>query len=490
MNNWQAITGRPCFYADIFNWSIDWQIYAHYEKPDGLVPGGDGDFYFINRHIRPDASLDQPLVTRDRKGLDESPLGCHVSAAALAKRPDAYHGGEIFGDRNGRSAHERDWDFLVETREKLLAQAGVPASAGAKEKVEALALFFGTKGYIQDKAKNFTRGFHPVDVLLHGQHCTGQSATLAAFCHTMGIRARALNFAGHSVCEACIDGKYLLFDNQIEEPRAGRSYMETVADPASSQLTDKRCQSYHWLMNTGGERHLVITKGKWPNPVETTPLNHGVQLGWRFNSAGLGAAHRTLGWEGGHGFTLPLTPETAKALYPNEDRYIFKYNAQESCRVSLTLPHTWYAAPLSMREGMAVRKVFWLGSLDGVSSVSSLLAAWPGERWKLYKPYSAGWYLRINGKEFRLRDLKDEPKADLANYGLKITVPINALKENALNEIVIGSDGSGYDFMVLRAYPDMLAPYTPPILRNPVSVAADKVVGTHVCDAYASHIMS
>lgn len=490
---WYPILGRPCPLLHRMRWSIDWQIRIFYEKPDGTVPGGDGDFFFVNRHVRPGMTLENTLVTRHSPGMDETTeTGCAVSAAVLPRKPFSFHGGEMHNVRGNRSAHETDWDFLVEWRDTLLSRSGVPASAPARQKVDALALCFGTPArYIADSPKNFTRGFHPVDVVLHGQHCTGQSSALAALCHTLGIPARTLNFSGHSVCEVLLDGRWLLYDNQQPEPRAGKSYMETVADPSCSSLTPEYAARYHWMMNTAGQLHHTVRKGKWPNPIETSPFNYGAQRYWRFNASGNGATTRTLAADGGHGLTLPLTPDTATALYPGEPAYVFKYNSDEPCRVTLTLPHTWYAAPFTLTEGMAVRKQFWLGSMENVVSVNSLLCAWPGKRWQFFKPRSSGWYIRINNSQYRLRDSGGTvPSAKEVHYGLEIDLPLKDLKENSLNEVALGSDGSGPDFLALRVYPDLLEPYAPPVSPAGISILVDSVVGTHVCDSYASHFFA
>ena len=76
---WHSITGRPRPYMPEFRWSVDWRIEVHHGKHDGLVPGGQGDFVFVNRHVRPDVRVDAKRMERDSPGIDESPSGCAVS---------------------------------------------------------------------------------------------------------------------------------------------------------------------------------------------------------------------------------------------------------------------------------------------------------------------------------------------------------------------------------------------------------------------------
>ena len=486
---WRSIRGRPSALAPPCNWSVDWEVRVHYAQPDARVPDGQGDFLFMDRHIRPDVRLDDRLVTRDDPGLDESPEGCSVSAAALPRAAGASHGGEIAGTRNGRTAHQADWDFLCEARSTLLERGGCRGSSDPAAQVEAIAACFADERCILGSRAGFTHGFHPVDALLHGQHCTGRSAALAALCHTLGLPARTLNFAGHSVAEVRLDGRWRLYDNQVDQLSAGRSYMEEVADPASSRLTPRRAASYHWLMNSGGERRLTIRKGKWPNAIETAPFNHGVPWRWRFNASGVGATQRRLGTDGGHGFTLPLCPDTARALYPAEPRHAFKYNADEPCRIALNLPHTWFAAPLPLCGPAAVRKVFWLGALDGVTDVTTFLAAWPGRMWQLHAPFRAGWGVRVNGRRFPLAE--PDLKAGFVPYGFQIRLPVSALREQGLNEIEIENEASGGERIVLVVYPDLVEPYTPPLRTTVVSeVRPEEVASTHAADEASSHVPS
>lgn len=485
--DWQMILGRPVSLAPKCFWSVDLQVRVHYEKPDGLVPGGEGDFFFVDRHVRPRPRADDFLPSRDMRGMDESTEGCAVSAASLPRAPGSPHGGELSDSRRGRTAHQRDWDFLVEARDTMLARAGLEANSPVKDKVNALAAAFADGSYLLGAKAPFTRGFHPVDVLLHGQHCTGQSSALAALCHTLGVPARTLNFAGHSVCEVRLGGHWLLFENQVDRIEAGRSYMEEVADPSVSRLTPKRAEWYHWLMNGAGERHFVVTKGKWPNPVETAPFNLGAQRWWRFNGAGAGATHRMLAAGGGHGFTLPLCPDTARALYPEEPRHVFKYNAGEPCRVTLNLPHSWFLAPLRLAGPSRVRKVFWLGSLAGATRVSAFLGAAPGRMWRLHAPFDAAWQVIVNGQRFALSDRAME--ARFVHHGFEICLPLDCLREGGLNQVEFGCERDNREEVWLSLHADVLDPYVPPI-EKPVEVGVDagEVIGVHVADTYAFHI--
>jgi hypothetical protein len=432
--------------------------------------------------------------------MDESPSGCAVSAAALPRQPGLPHGGEIFSD-DGRTAHQRDWDFLCEKCEDFLSRRGIAASSSTLDKVKALAGFFArTSEYLppEDRGKLKVKGFHPVDVLLHGQHCSGRSSALAGLCLSMGVAARPLHFSGHSVCEVEADGRWYLFDNntgpaKAEDTFLGSSYMEGMADPYAMPVPARQSEKYHWMLTGSGSTEWTV-KGMWINAVETSPFNYGAQRWWRFQSAGVGTTCRTLALDTGHGLTLPLDPSTAKALYPNAPRHVFKYNSGEPCRLTLCLPRSWMAAPFRVGARQGIRKTFHLGAFDDgenpVTRVTAVLRAAPNQSWRLWPPFN-GWVLRVNGTEQAMGGgtANGDVPAHHGEYGFHVELPLTCLRENTLNTIEMENVSAEQDYLVTRIYPDMVEPYEPCFLgaAAPAIVEQD-IMGVHTCDTKYPHI--
>lgn len=124
-------------------------------------------------------------------------------------------GGELYKENDGRTAHQRDWDFIVETRDRILKEKGLLNSSDAYKKMQALA------DYVQSARGREGERYpsrHPSDYILHSSYCTGAANTEAAFAATLGLKYRTLNTYAHSTAEVEISGKWHFLDDQSPLP--------------------------------------------------------------------------------------------------------------------------------------------------------------------------------------------------------------------------------------------------------------------------------
>ncbi|MCK5734041.1 MAG: transglutaminase domain-containing protein, partial [Candidatus Latescibacteria bacterium] len=188
------------------DWSPAWEIHFLYARFDEVLPDGSG--LFVDRQVDPGSRLPQmPLIRRESPGMDEDPTGCHVSLAVLPPREEEPRGGELYDASDARTAHQRDWDALVQWRDDLFDKQGILEDAPVFEKVRVLA------EYARSRSGPTYASRHPVDLFLHASYCTGKANGLAGMLHTMGIPARTINTPVHSVVEVYDGGRWVLVDN-------------------------------------------------------------------------------------------------------------------------------------------------------------------------------------------------------------------------------------------------------------------------------------
>ena len=86
--------------------------------------------------------------------MDEDEAGVHVSIASLP-------GGELYQDNDKRTAHQRDWDFIVSERDRVLKEKNILNSKDTLAKLRVLG------DYIQFRREGTPfSSLHPVDFLL------------------------------------------------------------------------------------------------------------------------------------------------------------------------------------------------------------------------------------------------------------------------------------------------------------------------------------
>lgn len=450
---YEPIELKVCDAVGKMYWSPSWEIHFHYSHFDEVLPDGNG--LFINRQVDPGSYLPEvPLITRASAGIDETPTGCHVSLASLPPRKKEPYGGELYDPSDSRTAHQRDWDALVEWRENLFAKYGVSENTSLLEKVGLLA------EYVRSHSGPVYASRYPVDVLLHSSYCVGKANALVALLHTMGVPARTINLRDHSLVEVCVDGRWYLTDNVPGVTLMEASAMEVFATPGTLKgLSEQQMKYYR-------ERELH----------SNSPYNLSGWWHWHFNQCGRGLKLSREPLLNGAGIGLCLDPSTAKALYPDSERYLFKVLKDNPPVLITCRKHSWYRAGLRLLEGQWIRKRFYLGNLhdpkNPVRKVVAVLHLIGGEAQNM-DTEKVNWFLKVNGTSHNLKEIKGwniRKKFDglmIPRLALEFVLPLQELKEEDYNTLEFGTDEKGQgQFLHVIIYPDPVLPYTSPFLPN------------------------
>jgi len=437
-------------------WSPAWEVHFHYSHFDEVLPDGSG--LFVDRQVDPGSRLPEvPLVTRESAGIDENPTGCHVSLASLPPRREEPYGGELYDPSDSRTAHQRDWDALVEWRENLFAKHGISEDTSLLEKVRLLA------EHVRNRSGPVYASRHPVDVLLHSSYCVGKANALAALLHTMGVPARTINLLDHSIVEVCLDGRWYLTDNVPGAALMEASAMEVFATPGALKGLSEQQMKYYG----GRELH------------SNSPYNLSGWWHWHFNQCGRGLELSKETLLNGAGIGLCLDPSTAKALYPNAERYLFKVLKGGPPVLITCRKHSWYRAGLRLLEGQWIRKKFYVGRLhdpkNPVRKVVAVLHLMGGEA-QTMDTGKADWFLKINGTSHNLREVegwsirKEFDGLMMPRLTLEFVLPLRELKEEDYNTLELGTDEAKpkgqSQFLHVMIYPDPILPYTRPFLPS------------------------
>ena len=448
------------------NWSVLWRIYV-YQEPDRFC----GDLgVFVNRHVNPYTRFELPApVTRQSKGMDEQACGAQVSNAALP-------GGEIYDPADGKSAHQRDWDFIVAETQRILAEKGLAGSSDRAAQIRAMAEYVQSRrgGKVYE-----SRG--PADFLLHSSYCTGAANALAAIASTMDLDYRTINHYGHSVTEVLVDGKWYFIENSVGYPVFVTSTLmrltcEAEAYPYDKEKYGKRYPEWN-LSGDDWMRYGAVysLSSRW----------------WHFNQGSLGADRiiRSQSLRNGCGVCVGLDGNTAGPLYPGLDEYLFK--AVESGAMLVAGKYCWYYTTLPLGPGQRVRRSFYLGGLRDpghpVTAVVAQLILHPGGA-KNFPPDGKGWYLLVNGRRFALESPEVEWSVerkripvpggylpnpaglvDLPEEYLAFRLPIDALKQESINIVELAMEaeepaqGKKRAGLLVRLFPDPVAPYLAPV---------------------------
>jgi len=447
------------------NWSVLWRIYI-YQDPDRYV---NGRGVFVNRHINPYTSFDiREPVTRSSPGMDEDPRGAQVSIAALP-------GGELYDPHDNRTAHQRDWDFILSETKRILEEKGLAGSTDRVAQIKAMAEYIQSRrgGKVYE-----SRG--PVDFLLHSSYCTGAANAMAAVASTMGLEYRTINHYGHSVTEVLIDGKWYLIENSVGYPVfVPATLMRLTCDP----------EAYPYDREKYGKRYLEwdLSSDDWMRYGAVYALS---SRWWHFNQGSLGSdpVIRSQALRNGCGVCVGLDGNTARPLYPGLDEYLIK--ATDSGAMLVAGKYCWYYSFLPLGPGQGVRRGFYLGRLQDeghpVTAVEAQLVLHPGSS-RYFPEDGKGWYLVVNGERFALQGTEIEwsiqnrniplPESYIPNPAgllslpeeyIAFRLPLDALKEKSINivELVQESEGNqpaGREGnLLVRIFPDPVVPYLAP----------------------------
>lgn len=465
-------------------WVPDWRVRLKYEGPDGRTPGALGHPYFVDRHVDPRPCFSwTALADRDAPGVDEVPAGCHVSAAARPPRSAvAYNGegltqhradtaptgGELFSEKDGRTAHQRDWDFLCEKGSEILAAAGCQDSASTASHDRAQAVVQVFAEYAASRSGPVYPSRHGVDVALHSSYCDGRANLLAALCMVHGISARTIQNAVHTMVEVLVGGRWTFVDNVSTETLAKWETLEPGSCPRNvfHGMSFLDVVTSDWQSGRMGDpRTKPIPQAQAVAYNQYQPLHEpfiNLHTGrWHFNQAGLGLERITSPLGSGSGVCAFPSPETFRALYADAEPAVLFASPGDSSILELNPPQGWFRSSSWIDRGAGIRRTFFIGNqqdLDGVVSATAELQLVAGAATD-FDPARGGWEISVNGTTLSWEDL--DLQAD--RESIRTRIPLRLLRTESMNEISLVSR-SAYsekrfyrmpDAMVFRVVPDL-----------------------------------
>src|SRR3989339_281279 len=327
------------------NQDVDWRFCVHHET-EGSSKGKNCRTGLL-RHVNPFARLPELITKRDT-------AGCYVS--------------KEFGD------HKKDWDFIVKYRDRVFRKKEFN-----NEFHKGTTTFDKVKAIADDLVANYkTSGgeyLHPVDTLINGAWCTGVSAVMVAVAHTMGLEARTIVLWGHTIAEVKIDGNWCVCENIYKKENTefvhliNRSWMEIMADPYSCKELPEAQKRYYLKKK---DYMYVFSIG-----------TH-----WHMHTIG------TYVW-------IRLTPYTAKALYPELDRFYLRTQKNGAKEFWLWSGINWDKGIgwdtlryQKVKQGQGIRKIFYLADLKEVTGINSYITFVKNNN---ISTCGNAWYFRVNG---------------------------------------------------------------------------------------------
>ena len=489
---WQGIRFQFSKAIGPMNWSSGIKILAYHDHPD--KNSSSGLPLFLNRHINFESRLPEyPAVTRDSLGMDEDEAGVHVSIASLP-------GGELYQDNDKRTAHQRDWDFIVSERDRVLKEKNILNSKDTLAKLRVLG------DYIQFRREGTPfSSLHPVDFLLHSAHCVGASNTMVAFATTMGLKARTVNNSVHSTAEIEVDGKWYFIENVKRLNYSlveNMNCMQVSAFPENiSYLSDEIDSDPKSRKRKYGSYKLHGDDHVFAGSVYSLSAS-----AWHLNQCGIGAERQVNAQtiRNGFGISVGLDGTTAKALYPNDNEIWVR--ATDSGAVMIAGKYCWWRSVMNLRQGDKIRRFFHLGGINNHDNplhrleVQVLISQ---DNARNFAENGEGWIVKVNGYSYKLengsikwkhvKELNSLPeqyaaipskiKAIPEEY-LAFDIPVTRLKENALNCIEFGAEQECNGVLPVIMFPDPVLPYYPPFFPGDGNKLQKEwtILPDHICE--------
>lgn len=462
---WLPIQFVPSATIGQMNWTPGIVVKLRHTHPDEVNVARRG--LLVNRHINPQSHFaDRPLITRDAQGRDEVVNGPAVSF-------ESFPGGQNCPPADARTVHQRDWDFLVATRNRIWAQSGITESAPVLDKLAALAEYVYDRQFLA----HWGYSVHPADYLHHATYCTGRANAVMGLAQTMGLRVRSLNYAHHSMCEVLVDGQWYFIENSSFErfTVAKGSYMELTAHPDKLKTVSGqpiRNDDYS-VADVAGD-----------DPVTWGPMFLLAADWGHFNWTGGGLCIPTTFQvlENGCGVSVCLDGNAARALYPNASKYYLKEGI-DSGMYTVAGKYGWFHSYITLGNGQALRRPVYFGKLNDpanpVAAVEMTVLLKAGATDK-FPGYGGDMYIRVNGAVRRLEwqklrwsaqrvklpvsyevgYLNNPAGVTLIEFdSIRIEIPVSSLTEDAVNTFefgVHGTRGAGVEVMI---FPDPVLPY-------------------------------
>lgn len=436
---WHPIRRRPNSLFPDLAWTPACELrlaHTRWDRTGGhpAVPG-----WFVDRHVAPGRSLPAPRMLRDHPGIfDEPATGAGVSTASGP-------GGKLDDPADGRSRHQRDWDFLamhlarararheaarpLPTAHEWTNEAGLPQATRDWRTCEAIARY--VVEWKNRDARGIAASPHPVDVLLQSHHCGGVANTACALAHVAGIPARRISTSGHSTVEFLIGGRWIWSDNIRDGVQLFHgSFQEFLA---------------------GLDRAVWASPGQVAhhNKAEAfyrAPYDISSSTAWRF---GTGCPVPATGDEGdaagGFGLTVHHDPATAEALYPGISGRLFAGDAGGQPWLTIGNKGGWLHGHLTLPKDAVLRRRFFISDCADNPLRDSEARVWSEDG-------GAGLLAALDGAA--LKPLGAQTQRHLHRAAV-FAVPA-ALLTPGWHELTVRGSGE------VMLFPDAVDPYEPP----------------------------
>ena len=374
------------------------------------------------------------------RSLHRAPRG--EMPGGFFQRGDARPVSRTFGDC------ERDWDFIIQHRDKVLRGAGLGDSSPAIDKVRALAEdIWRCRRAIRQPGLDLTQETpwsHPADTLCYGSWCVGAANAMVALCATLGISARTCGVFDHTMSEVLIDGKWIFVENASSWLETGgvsvfdTNWASVISSPQRQPGCSVKQRMRYWEMAQAGYH--------FPQPDGLFGFCGGVA----------GAA---------------MTPQTAATLYPEWGEPVFKSYFADRYDLAWGQPGPVRPlAEMTLRPGQMCRRRFWLGSLANTREIQALLcfshesAPQTGQPPPPLDPRGGHWFIAVNEHRHPIRQLGGWALAanpSAATWVQKLSLPLGELIENGWNTLGVGCPSGGAEVLQVRHGYDALLPPEP-----------------------------
>ncbi len=410
-----------------------WGIEVELSDVDYMIQDSHGDKMgvLVNRHIDPDRQIPFWLPARDGEGFSVS-------------------------HRNGD--HQKDWDDLVAYRDQFFS-----TMTGYTTREKLSYLFKHIVDTTMEQAPTVSEdNMHPVDNIYMTNgfrgHCTGYANTFVALAGTLGIPGRNIahvpvsgySSPGHSTCEIYLDGAW----HWVENTQYHVNSYEPFRNIWDCNFMELICATEYRSQLSGALPYDMCRRADTRFRTKTAKQWRMVFLEpkCKVNTYICG---RELG-----------------ALYPSKSTHYYQCQDEQPIMKITRGPentawwdgiHWW-----RMYQDDRLRIKFYLDDGNDLQSIHATLVYNSA-----YVPKDGGdWYIELNGVHIPLRELGGWPAKTLNNcegvvrYTVTHELPIEDLVLGGTNELVLGCDSSGAQFIDVVGYADALVPYDPPVMHG------------------------
>ena len=388
------------------------------------------------------------------------------------------HGPRVQGHTIGDT--DKEWDALIEWRDRTLAEAGLTLESPATEVARCLAETFAYRNIRRKPhaarigGKDVRDLNHPIEGLLHGSHCVGCALAFAALAEACGLPARNIGCGGHWVAEAYAEGRWRMADSVGRHEKNdglrtyfASSYHDTFLDPMGDH-GDHITDDYRNGLWGRPNPQFHFTGGTWGGPLT---LRWGAS-----NAYALYPDNARWGFKSRDGKRLPILARSGGFYWPTVyggDHALLR----RTRRQTLPLPMHDEAASRDYfyhpsRPGEKLRQSVWLDALDDTEAIEVVFPF--GQSWGTDFSERTGRQLlvRVGGFERSLADLGAwPPKADdgstitrptgADNLKATVTLPTDAFRPNAVNWIELVQKSATMLYVPLL--PAAMEPYIAPL---------------------------